>query len=698
MRHIGATLLLLTLTLLATVCGAQEYAVDENSAAFVEVAPAPVLHTDDLAGIRERGVLRVLVESDDDRHLPREGDPLLHERDLAQRFAESLGLEMRIVALDTFSRLLSALRNGLGDIVASNLTVTPERQRSVSFTVPLDRRFEMLVLATGRELPKEARNLTGKLGVRAGSSFEQTAAELLQANPELEIVTFPGSIGAEAILDSVASGSLDYTIQDTNRLTVFLGYRNDFQVGPPVSSERLHAWAVRKSSNDLRDALNGFLHVNRTLGEKNDYVADLTELRQKRKIRMITRNNAATYFLWRGRLMGFEYDMATRFAKKNGMNLEVVVAPTHADLLPMLRSGQGDFVAAFMTPTPDRIDSLVTFSKPYYYASEVVVGRASEPPMNTPADLAGHKIAVRRSSAYWATLEELREKEGIEFELIEIPESMETETVIAAVAEGRYDLTVADSHLLELEMSLRDDVQGLLQLKEPTPRAWAVQPGNSELLEAINDFFEVEYRSAFYNTIYGRYFDRSAKGEASWDDAGTADRLSPYDELVIEHAGRYGFDWRLIVAQMYQESRFDPTARSWAGAVGLMQVMPQTGKAFGAGDLEDPRVSIEMGTRYMRWVWDRYSNRLDYDEHTWFALAGYNAGHGHVYDARRLAARLGLDPDVWFGNAEVAMLKLTEPEYHREARHGYVRGTEPVAYVRKIRERYRAYVDLLDGE
>jgi len=696
MRHIVVTLLLLILTLLATVCGAQEYSVDENSAALVEVSPAPALYTDDLAGIRERGVLRVLVESDDDRHLPRAGDPLLHERDLAQRFAESLGLEMQIVALDTFSRLLPALRNGLGDIVASNLTVTPERQRSVSFTVPLDRRFEMLVLATGRELPKEAKNLTGKLGVRAGSSFEPTAAELMQANPELEIVTFPGSIGAEAILDSVASGSLDYTIQDTNRLTVFLGYRNDFQVGPPVSSERLHAWAVRRNSNDLRDALNGFLHVNRTLGGEISYVADLPELRKKRKIRMITRNNAATYFLWRGRLMGFEYDMATRFAKKHGMNLEVVVAPTHADLLPMLRSGQGDFVAAFMTPTPDRIDSLVTFSKPYYYASEVVVGRTAEPLMDTPADLAGRKIAVRRSSAYWTSLEELREKEGIEFDLVEVPESMETETVIGAVADGRYDLTVADSHLLELEMSLSDDVQGLLQLKEPTPRAWAVQPGNPELLEAINEFLDSEYRSEFYNIAYSRYFDHSAKYESGWDEEGAADKLSPYDELVRELAKRYGYDWRLIVAQMYQESRFDPQARSWAGAVGLMQVMPRTGKELGAGDLEDPRVSVDAGLRYLRWVWERFPNRLDHDEHMWFTLASYNAGHGHVRDARRLAAKMGLDPDIWFGNAELAMLKLAEPEYSSQARHGYVRGTEPVAYVRNIRERYRAYVDLLD--
>ena len=123
-----------------------------------------------------------------------------------------------------------------------------------------------------------------------------------------------------------------------------------------------------------------------------------------------------------------------------------------------------------------------------------------------------------------------------------------------------------------------------------------------------------------------------------------------------------------------------------------------TAEELGAVDLEDPRVSVDTGLRYLKWVWARFPNRLDHDEHMWFTLASYNAGHGHVRDARRLAAQLELDADIWFGNVELAMLKLAEPEYSRQARHGYVRGTEPVAYVRKIRERYRAYVDLLDRE
>jgi membrane-bound lytic murein transglycosylase F len=605
---------------------------------------------------------------------------------------------MQLVELDTFAHLLPALQNGMGDLVAANLTRTPYREEIVSFTAPVDRMFEMLVLAPGQEVPESPENLQGRLGIRAGSSFERTADELRGSNPGLEIVKFPGEISAEAILDSVAAGSLGFTLIDSNRLTMFLTYRQDFQVGPPVTPERFLAWAVRQDSSELREALNSFLYVNRTLGDGTDYVADLPEIKKKRRIRMITRNNDATYFLWRGRLMGFEYEMAKRFADRHDLELEVVVAPTHADLLPMLRSGQGDFVAALLTPTADRADSLATFSGPKRHPSQGLVLKSTDKPMDGPADLAGRSIAVRRSSTYCKTLEDIRKLEGIDFEIVAVPENVETEAIIIGVAEGRYDLTVADSNLLELEMSLRDDLQGLFQVKEAAPRAWAVQPGNVELLAAINAFFEDEYQSEFYNVTYSRYFDRSPKYEAGWEDEGSAGRLSPYDDLVMDYADQYGFDWRLVVAQMYQESRFDPKARSWAGAVGLMQIMPETAEYLGVEDLEDPGVSIETGVRYLRWVWERYSNRLDFDEHMWFTLAGYNAGQGHVYDARRLAEKMGLDPDVWFGNAEVAMLKLSEPEYHNEARHGYVRGTEPVDYVRKIRARYQAYVHLLEEE
>jgi membrane-bound lytic murein transglycosylase F len=194
---------------------------------------------------------------------------------------------------------------------------------------------------------------------------------------------------------------------------------------------------------------------------------------------------------------------------------------------------------------------------------------------------------------------------------------------------------------------------------------------------------------------YTKYFERArhlSDGGAELRGDGS---ISPYDDLVRRAAEAHGFDWRLVVAQMYQESRFDPDAESWAGARDLMQVLPRTAQELGIDDLHDPEKSVEAGLRYLEWVRERFPASLDPAERMWFTLAGYNAGHGHVRDARRLARRLGHDPDRWFGHVERAMLKLSEPEYANRARHGFVRGREPVQYVRAIRDRYQAYVDLL---
>ncbi len=143
---------------------------------------------------------------------------------------------------------------------------------------------------------------------------------------------------------------------------------------------------------------------------------------------------------------------------------------------------------------------------------------------------------------------------------------------------------------------------------------------------------------------------------------------------------------------MYQESRFDPKARSWAGAQGLLQVMPRMANQLGLTNLQDPAVGIHAGVKYLAWLRENFTGDIEQTEQTWFTLAAYNAGYGHVLDARRLAAELKLDPDRWFGNVEQAMLLLSKPKYYKRTRYGYVPGGQPVIYVREIKQRYAAYV------
>ena len=171
----------------------------------------------------------------------------------------------------------------------------------------------------------------------------------------------------------------------------------------------------------------------------------------------------------------------------------------------------------------------------------------------------------------------------------------------------------------------------------------------------------------------------------------------PFDLIVRPLAEDAGFDWRLIVAQMYQESGFEPDRVSFAGAEGLLQVLPRTARDLGvdADKLARPEVGIAGGIGYLSWTRQRFPD-LPVGEQLWFALGAYNAGVGHVRDGQRLARRLGLDGSLWFDNVELAMLKLAEPEFARESVYGYVRGSEVTRYVREIRDRYRAYVDHFD--
>jgi membrane-bound lytic murein transglycosylase F len=505
MPHRSIFALLALLTALQS-CGPaeQEHAPDTPPA-----PQPPALYTGDLDEITARGTVRVLVEGGADRPLPRAGDPALRGRELAETFARHQGLEVEFIPHDTFADLLPALESGAGDLIAANMTVTAERQERVTFTVPLGQTHEVLVRRTGEESPATPEDVQGRIGMRAGTTFEATALEMASRNPFLQVVAYPGAMDPDGVLDSLNAGDVDYAIEDQNRLDVFLEYRGDVQPGIALTTERPLAWAVRRSNPELLATLNNFLHEEALLRRSREPgVVDLPAIKERGKIRMITRNNAATYFLWRGQVLGFEYELARKFAEENGLRLEVVVAPTHEDLLPMLRSGEGDFVAAFLTATEERAHSGIQFSRPYHFASEVLVGRIDEPPLDSIEDLKGRTISARRSSSYWESLSRIESESAIGLELAEAPESMETEAIMAAVAEGTYDLTVADSHLLELEMTIRDDLRGLLQISEPVPHGWAVHPDNEALLAAMNQFIRQNYKGLFYNVTWKKYFER----------------------------------------------------------------------------------------------------------------------------------------------------------------------------------------------
>lgn len=669
----------------------------------------------DLSAIGERGVLRLLAPIGvTDLSLPRDGLPSTTWRELAEKFARSRGLEPQWVYVDSFADLIPALNAGRGDVIAINFTRTESRAEEVAFTRPLQYVRELLVTRADMETMDSGEPLL--VAVRRGSAFTHSLATIRDAGTSqvagqdggasgrFEILYLDEPVDHDTLLSSVVSGDYPATVVDSNLAEALLPYYPQLAVSETLNSKRAIAWAVRRKAADLEQALNEFLTEEHLLADqlRERPLRDWEEIEKSRTLRVLTRNHPASYFMWKGELMGFDYDLLKKFAQEQGLRLSMVVPGPDVDLADALNAGLGDMVAASLTVTDARREQGLAFTRPYMQVEEQIIASAplsdTEEGMSVSSLLAGAQVAVNPLTSYYDNLQALAQKQDSPLKVLPV-EGATTEHLIEAVANGDYPMTVADSHLVDIERTYRDDFAVVGALPGKQKIAWAVRNDQPLLLKKLNGFLNAKYRGLFFNVTYNKYFKESKRKRAPLQQRlRTASRLSPYDPIVKEFTSQVDRDWRMVVAQMYQESQFDPKARSFAGARGLMQVLPRTARELGVGNLYEPENNIRAGVTYLEWLEQRFPRRLDFDQRIYFTLAAYNAGHGHVRDARKLAQSLGKDPDRWFGNVEEAMLLLSKPEYYRQAQFGYVRGREPVNYVREIRDRYLGYLSVARKE
>lgn len=638
--------------------------------------------------------LRVMVRPDPIAFLPRNADPVVLDREIAAGLAETLGRPLELIHATEYSAMVAALLGGEADLIAANLTATDARRDSIPFSLPYLHTDELLIQARAAEKPASLADVLAPVLVRRSSSYAETLLELAGDYPNVHCHWAEEHLTIEEILDLVASGQAFATAVDQHVWSAVAGHYPNLGVAITLATDRPIALALAPGDDELKRRVDEFL-IRRALTERRQevYTHDLSGLREERRLRMITRNNAATYFLHRGEQLGFEYELMRRFADEQGLRLEIVIPPHRSALLPYLLEGRGDVVSASLTISEER-KALASFTDPYLEVAEFVVVRADEADdIHAPEDLAGREVWVRASSPAFAAAERLKQQVP-DLRIGLVPEDLETEEVLARVEEGTYDCTIAESHHLEIARHGGRELGVALTLGE-AQLGWGVRPDNPHLREELNAFLAREVRGLFYNVIRDRYFGDPDDIERAHDEwrSDVSGRISPWDDLCREYAARYELDWRLVVAQMYEESRFDPTQVSWAGAQGLMQVLPRTAQELGTGDPREPEPSVHAGTKYMRWLIDRFDPRMPLAERIRFALASYNAGRGHVLDAQRLARQLDLDPHVWYGNVEETIQLLERPEYYEVARYGYCRGSEAANYVRKVDRRYRTYAE-----
>jgi len=415
----------------------------------------------------------------------------------------------------------------------------------------------------------------------------------------------------------------------------------------------------------------------------------LERIHEKGVIVMITQNSSNTYYIHRDQPMGFEYDLAREFARTLGVELQVKTT-TWLRMFKMLLTRGGDFIAAGVTAVPSR-ESFVEFSRPYDTIRQRLVLNGDHSYVRDYEDLNGMTIHVRAGTTYQERLEELKE-EGIGLKLVVLPDVL-TEDLIQKVAQGEIEATVADSNIALLNKRYFPGIRIGMAISEEQPLAWAVRKRDSALIEAINSFLEKAESDGTLARIMRFYHDdRNRMNELDVEafHQSLEEDFPLYESQIKATARSYGFDWRLITAMVYQESRFDPDARSYTGVKGLMQVTLDTARQMGIENRLDPEQSIRAGVKYLALLWERFSEIEDPRKRIPFALAAYNVGFGHVQDARKIAVRQGLDPSSW-ASMRWTLPLLSRPEYYRDTTYGYARGSEPVLYVTNV----LTYFDIL---
>ena len=646
------------------------------------------------------GKLRILLTQDftSVSYLPRKSSPLAEQQRMAEEFALSHGLVPELVLVDNFSQLIPALVAGKGDIIINNLTINDERRKKISFSVPVAHVREQVIVRQGDDSIKRVRDLDGKkVMVNRDSTFWHALVWLKKNKyPDIEILEIPDKVGLDELLDMLANSEFDATILDSNRVEIYLGYRSDFKVATPFSGKRDIGWGVRKDAPRLVSEINRYIQLEHVADDDNrPFTGDFNEIKKRKVLRVLLRNNAASYFLYRGELLGFEYELARQFARYHGLRFEVVVPPSHSEFSTWLLEGKADMAMAFLEPRDSQRRLGIEYTQPYHYARQHMVV-AEKDKVDDLSEMRSYKVLARKNSSYWKTLARLQ-REGGNFQLIAVRDNLETEQLINQVADGSRLATLADEHILDIELTREVAVKSAFTLEQDIPHSIAIRGRNPLLKNQLDAYIKRIYRSEFYNVLYAKYFKskssvlKLSEGRVVDPEKGS---ISPFDKTVQKYSEHYGFDWRLITAQMYQESGFDPKAKSYSGAKGLMQIMPRTAKSLGVTNVNDPTSGIMAGIKYMDWLRDRFNEELPVPDRLWFSLASYNAGVGHVHDARRLAKQMGLDPDKWFANTESAMLMLSQKEFSSKARYGFVNGQEPVNYVREIKQRFEAYVGL----
>jgi membrane-bound lytic murein transglycosylase F len=417
----------------------------------------------------------------------------------------------------------------------------------------------------------------------------------------------------------------------------------------------------------------------------------LEQILDSGELRVVTRNTPSTYYLGAAGPQGPEFDLASRLAADLGVQLHIYSVPTITDVMRELELGRAHLAAAGLT-LGQRLPPGAIFGPPYQQVKEHLIYRQGATKPLTLAQANNGDIEVVAGGAHEATLQQLR---------LQLPElswvanpNAETQELLDRLSRRECDYTIADSNEFAISRAFHPEIRIAFDLAGGKSLAWAMTDRDSSLLNRVTAFYERTRFDGTLTTVLDTYYANTDR----FDYVQSRDfiehiqtRLPLYRQWFKDAASEIGVDWRLLAAIGYQESHWDPRATSPTGVRGLMMLTEDTARTLKVPDRLDPQGSIFGGARYFVEVRSGIPKRIPEPDRSWFTLAAYNVGIGHLEDARILTQIRGKDPDRW-ADVSTSLPLLTQEKWYSRTKRGYARGWEPVRFVENI----RAYMDLLD--
>ena len=430
--------------------------------------------------------------------------------------------------------------------------------------------------------------------------------------------------------------------------------------------------------------------------KNNDAGDDLLKIKAKGQIDVLTLSGSMSYFIYKGEPKGYEYELLSNFAESLNLKVNIRLAENETKLMEMLRNGEGDLIAYNIPVTNEGKDEVLYCGREVIN-EQVLVQRANrgDTLIKDVTGLIGKDVWVIHDSKYYKRLKNLDDElgGGIHIRTIE-KDTVTVEDLIEMVSKGEIPYTISDMDMAKLNKTYFNNINISLLVGHPQRSSWAVQKASPKLAAAINDWFEKNQNNPQYQRINKRYFEMSKMPGDEPVSTINSHEISQFDPFFKKYAKEIGWDWRLLASVSYQESRFLTDGVSWAGASGLMGLMPKTAEAFGltADQIHDPEMNIKAAAGFIQRLNQIYSSVENKDERILFVIASYNSGSGHIQDAQALAAKYGKDPGKWDDVEEYLKLKQL-PEYYNDpvCKSGYFRGSETFNYVQSVIERWHYY-------